>query len=191
MSNACVPEWGKAYRQISVMLAPGQRLAGCAPINRNYLMTTLMRLTTPDESDWRGRKSAMCPDTFLVELERGSGPQYPYGDFGSRFQLFLPRRADGGVDTDALRHGSEHYRGVRLRAGDGEANGRIVLDSIGRFVLQYDDLRFYPTTLFFGSGPLAVGSLMRIAEYAEKPRDYRVVSMRQVAPPLATAGARP
>jgi hypothetical protein len=32
---------------------------------------------------------------------------------------------------------------------------------------------------------------MRIAEYAEKPRDYRVVSMRQVAPPLATAGARP
>jgi hypothetical protein len=131
----------------------------------------------------------MDPDTFYIELERGSGSQYPYGDFGARFQLFLPRRADGHVDTDALRQGKGRFLGTRLRAGDGEANGQIVLNSIGQFVLQYVDLRFYPSTLFFGSGPLAVGSLMRIAEYAEQPRDYRVVSMRQVASPLATADA--
>ena len=131
----------------------------------------------------------MCPDTFYIELERASGPQYPYGDFGARFQLFLPRSADGRVDTDALRQGKGHYPGTRLRASDGEANGRIMLNSIGQFVLQYEDLRFYPSTLFFGSAPLAVGSLMRIAEYAEKPRDYRVVSIRQVTPPLATAAA--
>jgi hypothetical protein len=129
----------------------------------------------------------MYPDILYIELERGSGPQYPYGDFGARFQLFLPRRADGRVDTDALRQDKGHYLGTRLRAGDGEANGRIVLNSIGQFVLQYEDLRFYPSTLLFGSAPLAVGSLMRIAEYAEKPRDYRVASMRQVASPLATA----
>jgi hypothetical protein len=128
---------------------------------------------------------AMRPDIFYVLLELGSGPQYPYAEFGCRYQLFLPLTADGHVDTDALRADSGRYRGVRLRAGDGEANGRIVAGAGGKFVLAYDDFRFYPSTLLFGSAPLAAGNVVRIAEYDGGAQDYRVVSTRRVAAPFA------
>lgn len=124
--------------------------------------------------------------TFYVELVRSSGPQFPYGEFGCRYRLFLPLNPDGCVDTDALRRGDDRYRGTRLRAGDGEAAGRIIAGSRGRFILEYDELKFYPSTLHLGSAPIAPGSLMRIGEYDGEADEFRISSIRKLSATQAT-----
>lgn len=123
----------------------------------------------------------MNTSVFSIELTLGPGPQYPYGEFGCSYQLFVPLHPDGRVDVDTLGQGGGNFPGTRLRAGDGEAHGQIVLGPWKRFVLAYDELRFYPSTLLFGSDPLAVGSFLRIIEYNGEAQDYQITSMRRIA----------
>jgi hypothetical protein len=124
----------------------------------------------------------MSAYTFYVQLESRSGLRYPYGDFECRYQLFLPLDADGRVDEDAIRQGGD-YRGIRFRASDGEAVGRIVVGSGGRLVLEYDDLRFYPSILRLGAGTITAGNFVQIAEHDGQLYNCRITSARDVRSP--------
>ncbi|HTN62727.1 MAG TPA: hypothetical protein VL147_14460 [Devosia sp.] len=118
---------------------------------------------------------------FCVELVRGAGPNFPYGDSARRFQIFLPLRGDRCVDTDALRYGRAAFTGTRLRASDGKAYGKIVFAAPQQFVLAYEDAKFYPSTLQFYQTPIIVGGAIRICEYEERPLAYEVISVKRAA----------
>jgi hypothetical protein len=133
----------------------------------------------------------VSPEIYYVLLESGSGPQYPYGEIGCSYQLFLPLRADGRLDAEALRQCGAGCRGVRLRASDGEANGRLSLDSRGRVVLQYDEFEFYASTLLLRAAPVTAGNFVRIIEHDGEKHDYRIVSTRRAPAPAPVTGRAP
>jgi hypothetical protein len=121
------------------------------------------------------------PVTFRIQLEQTPGPHYPYGEFGCRYQLFLPLRPDGRLDPDALGNDMGRYRAIRLRAGDGEAIGTIVPGPRGAITLEYEDFARYPSRLFIGSAPIAPGGSVRVADYDADAGVYRVVSAQPLA----------
>jgi hypothetical protein len=64
--------------------------------------------------------------------------------------------------------------------------GRIIAGSRGSFLLEYDELKFYPSTLYFGSAPIVPGSFMRVREYDGEADEFRVSAVRKISATPAT-----
>lgn len=120
----------------------------------------------------------MSAQICQVELELGREPQHPFGERGRLYHLYLPLKADGSLDADALRGNRGCCRGRRLRAGDGPAEGRIVLGAQGELVLEYDDAPFRQSVVRLNSAPLAVGESVPIAEADGELHEFQVISVR-------------
>ena len=122
----------------------------------------------------------MTTRVSFVELELGREPQFPFGERGRLYQLYLPLRPDGRVDTDAVGHCHNCCRGRRLRTGYGPAEGSIVLGPEGRLVLQYENVPLLPSVIEVNSVPLAVGESVPITEANGEEHEFQVISVRQV-----------
>jgi hypothetical protein len=125
-----------------------------------------------------------------VELELGREPQYPFGERGRLYHLFLPLRPDGRVDTEALGQNHGCCRGTRLRASDGAADGKLGVGPHGRIVLEYENDRCYPSTLLLDAAPLTVGSSVPNTEYNGERHEYQVIAVRPASGSVASARAK-
>ncbi|MEO8883219.1 MAG: hypothetical protein ABI377_07410 [Devosia sp.] len=120
----------------------------------------------------------MSAQICQVELELGREPQHPFGERGRLYHLYLPLKADGSLDADALRGNRGCCRGRRLRVGHEPAEGRISLGAQGELVLEYDDAPLHQSIVRLNAAPLAVGESVPIAEADGELHEFQVISVR-------------
>ena len=119
-------------------------------------------------------------DVYHVELELGREPQHPFGERGRVYHLYLPLRADGSLDAQALCGNHGCYRGKRLCVTDGAKDGRIVPRPGGGIIFEWGDTSLRRSIVMLNSGPLVVGDAVPVTEANGELHEFQLISVRHI-----------